>query len=108
MMMRRRTLMTTGLAAFIAACTPSLSTFNRLAPHDGGVDRPVRGAAFGPGPRQTLDVYRPAGLQGKAPVIVFIYGGSWNSGDRRDYSFMGDVFASHGFVTVIPDYRIAP
>lgn len=107
--MKRRTFLASGLAALASACTPSLASFNRFSPHDGGVRRVVEGAAFGSGPRQKLDVYAPrspttAGL----PVLIFIYGGSWGSGNRADYEFVGDAFASRGFLTIIPDYRVAP
>ncbi|WP_395648321.1 alpha/beta hydrolase [Terricaulis sp.] len=98
------------LAALLTAgCTPSLATFDRFAPHDPGARQVLRNAPFGPGPRQMLDVYAPAApVGGRAPVIVFFYGGSWASGDKDDYGFMGDALASRGFVTVIPDYRVAP
>ncbi|MEO7027615.1 MAG: alpha/beta hydrolase, partial [Caulobacteraceae bacterium] len=39
---------------------------------------------------------------------VFIYGGSWQSGDKGFYRFAGQVLASRGIVTVIPDYRLYP
>jgi acetyl esterase/lipase len=104
--MRRRTLLAAAVPA-LAACTPSLGTFDALAPRDLGVRRVVRDASYGAGPRQKLDVYAPEGATG-APVIVFIYGGSWRSGDKDDYEFAGAAFASRGFVTAIPNYRLAP
>jgi acetyl esterase/lipase len=42
------------------------------------------------------------------PVVVFFYGGSWQSGDRGDYLFVGEALASRGFVAVVPDYRTWP
>jgi acetyl esterase/lipase len=41
-------------------------------------------------------------------VIVFLYGGSWRSGDKDDYEFLGAALASRGFVTIVPDYRLVP
>jgi acetyl esterase/lipase len=41
-------------------------------------------------------------------VIVFFYGGAWDSGDRGSYLFVAEALASRGFVVVIPDYRIYP
>lgn len=58
------------------------------------------------GARHTLDVYRPA--QRGAPVIVFIYGGSWQNGDKATYSFLGRSLAQRGYLTVIPNYRVFP
>ena len=106
--MTRKTALAGLMALAASACTPSLATFNRFVPHDSGAHRVAQGASFGPGPRQALDVYAPRVAPTNAPVIVFLYGGSWNSGSRSDYAFIGDAFASRGFVTVIPDYRIAP
>lgn len=71
--------------------------------------QPVQAATsirYAAGPRQTLDVYRPPGRG--APVIVFIYGGSWQNGEKSTYSFVGNALARHGYLTVIPDYRVFP
>ena len=54
------------------------------------------GVAYGDGPRRRLDVYVPRGSVGARPVIVFFYGGSWNSGDRRGYGFVGKALAARG------------
>jgi acetyl esterase/lipase len=95
-------------SAALAGCAPSLGTFDRIAPHDGGAEKVLADAAYGTGPRQKLDVYAPTEGNGPHPVLVFFYGGSWRSGSKRDYGFVGDAFAARGFVTVVPDYRIAP
>ena len=62
--------------------------------------------------RQKLDVYQPANgtnlAAGRAPMVVFFYGGSWSSGDRADYLFVGEALASQGIVAVIADYRLSP
>jgi hypothetical protein len=47
-----------------------------------------RGLAYGEGPREKLDVYRPRRAT-KAPLLVFFYGGSWQRGSRDLYSFVG-------------------
>lgn len=106
--MKRRFLLSTALAALAAACTPSLGAFNTLAPRDRDGRRVARDVSFGPEARHKLDVYAPEGVAGPRPVIVFIYGGSWASGDKDDYTFAGAALASRGFVTVIPDYRLVP
>jgi acetyl esterase/lipase len=64
--------------------------------------------AYGAGPRHRLDVYRPTGTAARAPVIVFLYGGAWETGARRWYRFVGQGFARAGCVTVVPDYRLYP
>ena len=69
---------------------------------------PTRDVAFGPDPRQRLDIYLPRGSASRRPVVFFIYGGSWSSGSKGTYGFVGDAFAGRGYVTVIADYRLVP
>jgi acetyl esterase/lipase len=64
--------------------------------------------AYGPRPRQRLDVYRPVGGTTKAPVVVFVYGGRWQSGSKEQYRLLGDALTREGVVAVIPDYRLSP
>lgn len=67
-----------------------------------------RGIAYGAQVLQVLDVYMPVKADGPRPVIVFFYGGSWQSGARRDYGFVAARLAAWGFVVVVPDYRTYP
>jgi len=69
--------------------------------------RIVRDVPYGEGPRRRLDVYTPD-ASGRAPVVVFLYGGSWQDGSKSIYGFVGKALAASGFVTVIPDYRVYP
>ena len=67
--------------------------------------------AYGQQPRQALDVYMPFAKSGSTqlkPVILFIYGGAWTTGNKDDYLFVGESFTKAGYVTVIADYRLAP
>lgn len=63
--------------------------------------------AYLPGPRRTLDVYTPRNVV-RAPIIVFWYGGSWQSGSKNLYRFVGAELAKEGYVAVLPDYRVYP
>ena len=63
--------------------------------------------AYGPEPRQKLDIYRPMDAAG-LPVVVFIYGGSWNSGSKSMYPFVAATIARRGVIVVVPDYRLYP
>jgi acetyl esterase/lipase len=96
-----------GLWAAVAA-TSALAVFNALVPVDSGVSLAAEGVAYGPDPRQKLDVYRPPGAGESLPVLVFSYGGAWNSGERRLYDFAGRAFAAAGFLTIVYDYRLVP
>lgn len=89
----------------LAACSPA-GLLNNFIPDEGFTVQ--RDLAYGDHPRQRLDVYRPAEANGLAPVVVFFYGGSWESGAKERYLFAGEALASAGAVVVIPDYRLWP
>jgi len=66
-----------------------------------------RDVSYAPGPRRSLDIYRP--LQGtKLPIVIFLYGGSWRQGDKDTYPFVAAPIARRGAVVLVPDYRIYP
>lgn len=91
----------------LGACSP-LKTLNALSAADSHTRVPD--VAYGPLPRQRLDIYRPAGSapEGGWPVAVFFYGGSWNRGERSEYGFVGAALASKGVLTLVADYRLYP
>jgi carboxylesterase type B len=93
-------------SSVLVACSP-LSALNKLAPQDSAA-RTGRDIAFGPLSRQKLDVYAPRPSAKTIPVLVFFYGGSWNSGRRQDYAFAARALASRGFLVIVPDYRLYP
>ena len=65
-------------------------------------------AAYAPGPRHGIDIYRPVGAGDAAPVVVFFYGGSWRTGAREDYRFVGRRLAAQGMLVLVADYRTYP
>lgn len=99
--------------AVAGGCSPA-ALLDVIVPDAGYVVRD--GIAYGPEPRQRLDIYMPVEQGGAkdpsaddpAPVLVFFYGGSWDSGSRDLYRFVGEAFATRGYVVVIPDYRLYP
>ncbi|MFL1541816.1 alpha/beta hydrolase [Pseudomonas sp. O39] len=96
---------TLAVAAFLAACSP-IKVLNALTPSS--TFTKTASIAYGTDPRQKLDIYRPVAAAPNAPVVVFFYGGSWNSGSKDDYGFVGEALASRGIVVVIADYRLYP
>lgn len=101
----RRTLAALGLLPLLQACSP-LRVINALVPT--GTHRFTADQAYGPDARQRLDVYQPDPPVADAPIVVFFYGGSWSSGRRQDYRFVGEALASRGIVTLVADYRLSP
>lgn len=92
-------------AAVLSACSPT-TLLNATVPADGATV--IRDVRYAEGPRGTLDVYRPAPGSSPAPLVVFIYGGSWRTGDKGMYPFVALPLATRGAVVVVPDYRLYP
>jgi acetyl esterase/lipase len=57
--------------------------------------------------KHKLDLYLPKDAH-NAPVLIFIHGGSWRSGDRANYPALGNRFAKEGIAVVVPSYRLMP
>jgi acetyl esterase/lipase len=100
-----------GLAAILGACS-ALTIVNVLTPTD--TYSATADLAYGPDPKQRVDVYQPKlaaetpAPRDGYPVVVFFHGGTWVSGERQDYRFVGEALASQGIVAVITDYRLYP
>ncbi|HYK76712.1 MAG TPA: alpha/beta hydrolase [Daejeonella sp.] len=60
------------------------------------------------GTRNLLDVYYPPDIENPKDVLVFIHGGSWNSGKKDAYWWLGRNFASKNVVAITINYRLAP
>lgn len=93
------------IASALAGCSPT-GIVNSLTPRDGYTV--ARDVAYANGPRHRLDVYEPERGRASAPVLVFVYGGGWDSGAKEDYLFAGQAFAAAGFTALVPDYRLYP
>ncbi|WP_341960171.1 alpha/beta hydrolase [Pseudomonas sp. RC10] len=100
-----RLLLAGGLLGLLIGCSP-LKVLNAFTP--GGTFTRTADLGYGSDPRNRLDIYTPVDAPADAPVVVFFYGGSWNSGSRTDYSFVGEALASRGIVAVLADYRLYP
>jgi len=62
--------------------------------------------AYGEGERQRYDLFR-AGAAG-APLAVYIHGGYWQRGDRKDYSFVAEKLNAAGLDVALPSYTLCP
>jgi len=57
---------------------------------------------------QSLNVFAPRKYAAPKDVFVFIYGGTWNSGKKSLYNFLGNRMARKDVVTVVIDYPKSP
>ena len=57
--------------------------------------------------RQVLDVHAPDGAD-NLPVVFWLHGGGWQTGDKTDVQIKPRVFAERGFVFVSTNYRLLP
>ena len=102
---RRRALLGLGALSLLPGCSP-IGLANALTPGSGYAVR--RGLRWGEGPRGTLDLYEPDGLAPGAPLLVFFYGGGWQSGEKGLYPFVAQPLTTLGVAVAVPDYRIYP
>ncbi len=92
-------------SALAGGCSPA-QFVNALVPHDGY--KLVADQPYGDLSRQKLDIYTPIKTDRTTPIVIFFYGGNWQTGSKHDYLFVGEALASRGFIAVIPDYRLYP
>lgn len=99
-----RLLCTLSLVLWSVASAPA------AAPHTPSV-RETLDLRYHPGrARQVLDIYAPTTTV-KAPVVIFVHGGSWVFGDKDFFGLhrkMGRFLAREGVVAVMINYRLSP
>lgn len=109
------------LATQQAQALSALAIVNGITSNGGvGVSKNI---LYGDKPLQDLDIYYPKPLakamQSKNltadnaiddsyPMVVFVHGGSWESGNKDEYAFVGQSLAQAGYVTAVINYRKAP
>ncbi|WP_178133493.1 alpha/beta hydrolase [Vineibacter terrae] len=66
--------------------------------------------AYGPSPRQRLDVFTPAGSSppGGRPALLYIHGGYWQSNHKDSYSFPAPVVTGTGALYIAATYDLCP
>ncbi len=96
------------MACLSSACSP-VKVLNTLVP-DTSYEL-VSAVDYGSHQRHKLDIYLPKNPKvsdSLNKVIIFYYGGNWDSGERADYKFAAEALASLGHIVVVPDYRVYP
>ncbi|MDK3022680.1 alpha/beta hydrolase [Cupriavidus taiwanensis] len=62
--------------------------------------------AFGAAPDERMDIFSAA--RSGAPAVMFIHGGYWQAGDKRDVSFVASALVRAGITVVVNNYTLAP
>jgi acetyl esterase/lipase len=104
------------LATQQAQALSALAIVNGITANSGvGVSKNI---LYGDEPSQDLDLYYPKPLAQAMkhqstinttyPMVVFVHGGSWESGNKEEYAFVGQSLAQAGYVTAVINYRKAP
>ena len=102
-------------AAFL--CVLALAGTAVAAPQDDSIAaaandlqvRVERDLAYGPHPRQRLDVYLPGTARG--PILLMVHGGAWAFGDKRAAAMILPKvrhWTAQGFVVASANYRFIP
>lgn len=62
------------------------------------------------GVQLNMDVYYPKAATGLFPAVIYVHGGGWSGGDKKDGAGAGDIPAltDAGFLVVAVNYRLAP
>ncbi|TDH60449.1 alpha/beta hydrolase [Dankookia rubra] len=62
---------------------------------------------YGPGERETLDLFRPGPGQ-VWPVALFLHGGYWQALDRSFFSHLARGMLAEGVAVAVPSYDLCP
>ena len=68
--------------------------------------RPARNVRYGPGPKEVLDVFAPAGKP--RGTLVFLHGGYWRALDKDDFAFVASPFVAAGIAVANVNYDLCP
>lgn len=64
-----------------------------------------RRIAYGPGARNTIDLFSG---DGRGPIVVFIHGGYWQALDGSSFSHCARGLNAHGIDVAVPSYDLCP
>lgn len=100
---------TTGRAGIGRAVLMIVLTVVLWGPNPAGASTDTIDLAYGPNPRQRLDIYLPETRTERAKTtVIFFHGGSWQRGTRERYKFVGRTITKLGYVAVLANYRLYP
>ena len=72
------------------------------------VTRRILDVQYGTLPEQLLDVYYPEEGTGPWPLLIYIHGGGWTIGNKRESALDFLPILRRGYAVISVDYRLAP
>jgi arylformamidase len=60
---------------------------------------------YGPGDRDRYDLFF---ADSGAPLVTYVHGGYWQSGDRKLYAFLAEGLNANGLTVAVPSYSLCP
>jgi acetyl esterase/lipase len=90
----------------LSAMREAFAALHAAAPKDGVVV--TKDVAYGPHPRNILDVYKPSRGASRTPVVIFVHGGAYVGGDKSYYGNVTTWFARQNVLGINATYRLAP
>ena len=98
------------LTPLISSCSSlGLSALNATSKLESN-HQVIENLAYGNQEWQTLDIHTSeqnssnTAPEAIKPVIIFLYGGGWTSGQKNQYYFAASAFTDKGYIVVLPDY----
>lgn len=70
--------------------------------------RMIPDVAYGPTPRQKLDIFFPASGGEDLPVHMFVHGGYWRMFSKDDFSHVANTVTAAGAIAVIINFDLMP
>lgn len=64
--------------------------------------------AYGPGPRERMDIMFPPRIAKGAPLHMFIHGGYWRSGSKDDHRLIAAPVLAEGGIAAVVTYDLMP
>ena len=69
-------------------------------------ERVVRDLRYGPGPKETLDLFLPRGSA--RGTFLFLHGGYWRSLDKAEHAFVAPPLTARGVAVAVANYDLCP
>jgi arylformamidase len=69
-------------------------------------ERVLRDLRYGPGPKETLDLFTPRGPA--RGTLVFLHGGYWRALDKAEHAFVAPPLTARGIAVAVVNYDLCP